>query len=432
MPESSVPQRRRGPFRSLAIPNYRIWAAGALVSNIGTWMQRTGQDWLVLTELTDHSASAVGILMAFQFGPQLLFLPWSGLAADRLNRRRLVMTTQAALGLLALGLGLLTISGAVQLWHVYVFAFLSGSVAAFDAPARQTFVSDLVDEQHLANAVGLNSTSFNAARMVGPAVAGASIAAWGTGGAFLLNAASFVAVLCSLFAIREDRLFAGGRRRSAGSGDLLAGFRYIWARADLRAIMAMLVLIGTFGMNFPIFISTMSVTVFGMGAGRYGLLTSMMAIGTVCGALLAAGRDRPTMRTLAIGATMFGVGLALAGVMPGFWLFGAMLLPVGVAALTFANTSNSIMQLTTEPEMRGRVVAIRLATMSGLTLVGAPIAGAVADHFGPRWAIALGALAGLVASAIGWRHLATERAIAPPAIADLPLLAPKEDDAPPA
>src|SRR5580658_6460388 len=187
-----------GTFRALSIFNYRVWTAGSLVSNIGTWMQRVAQDWLVLTQLTHHDASAVGIVMALQFAPQLLLLPWTGLAADRFNQRRLLMFTQATMGALALALGALTIAGSVQLWHVYVFAFLFGSAAALDAPVRQTFVAELVGDEHLPNAVALNSTSFNAGQMIGPAVAGLVIARIGTGWAFLLNGLSFGAVLLSM------------------------------------------------------------------------------------------------------------------------------------------------------------------------------------------------------------------------------------------
>ena len=395
--------RAAGAFRSLRIFNYRIWAGGALVSNIGTWMQRTAQDWLVLTELTHRSASAVGIVMALQFGPQLLFLPWTGFAADRFDRRRLLMATQAAMGILALLLGLLTVTGLVRLWHVYIFAFLSGSVSAFDAPARQTFVSDLVEEQDLANAVALNSTSFNAARMIGPAIAGLCIAAWGTGWAFLANGLSFLAVLGSLglIKVRDLHRFERLTRRR---GNLIEGLRYIQGRDDLRALMAMLCLIGTFGLNFPIFISTMSVTVFHMGAGRYGLLTSAMAVGTTVGALLAAGRERPRFRHLVSGAFFFGAGLAVAAAMPSFWTFGALLVPIGVSALTFTNSSNSYMQLSVDPAMRGRVMAIRLAMLSGVTFIGAPIVGYVADRSGPRWGMALGAASCLVAALIGLRE----------------------------
>jgi MFS family permease len=390
-------------FRSLSVANYRVWAGGALVSNIGTWMQRTAQDWLVLTELTRHSASAVGIVMALQFGPQFLFLPWTGFVADRFDRRRLLMVTQAAMGVFALLLGLLTITGLVRLWHVYVFAFLSGSVSAFDAPARQTFVADLVGERDLANAVALNSTSFNAARMIGPAVAGLCIAAWGTGWAFVANGLSFLAVLCSLGLIRVPDLhrFERATRRR---GNLIEGVRYIAGRGDLTVLMAMLFLIGTFGLNFPIFISTMSVTVFHMGAGRYGLLTSIMAIGTTVGALLAAGRERPRFGHLVGGAFFFGAGLAVAAIVPSFWAFGAILVPIGISALTFTNSSNSYMQLSVEPAMRGRVMAIRLAMVSGVTFIGAPIVGHVADRFGPRWGMVLGAVSCLIAALIGLRQ----------------------------
>ena len=206
-----------GTFRSLSIFNYRLWAAGALVSNIGTWMQRIGQDWLVLTQLTHNNATSVGIVMALQFGPQLVLLPLTGYAADRLDLRKLLITTQSCMGALALGLGLLTITGVVQLWHVYIFALLLGCVTAFDAPARQTFVSELVGESDLSNAVGLNSTSFNAARMIGPAVAGVLIARVGTGWVFLINAASFVAVIVLA------ELSPAGRAASAEQGTAHGG-----------------------------------------------------------------------------------------------------------------------------------------------------------------------------------------------------------------
>src|SRR5882757_1624584 len=244
----------KGTFRSLNSFNYRVWAGGAIVSNIGTWMQRTAQDWLVLTQLTHHNATAVGVVMALQFGPHLLLLPFTGFAADHLDRRRLLMGTQAVLGTLALGLGILTVAGWVQLWHVYLFAFLLGSVSAFDAPARQTFVADLVGEADLANAVALNSTSFNAARMIGPAIAGLLIASVGTGWVFLINAVSFVAVLCSLGFLRVGE-FHQSKRAVRARGSLVEGFRYVWKRPDLKAVLLMLFLIGTFGLNFPIFIS---------------------------------------------------------------------------------------------------------------------------------------------------------------------------------
>jgi len=397
-----------GTFRSLANYNYRLWASGAIVSNVGTWMQRVAQDWLVLTQLTHNNASAVGLVMALQFGPQMLMLPVSGFAADFFDRRKLLMATQAAMGLCALGLGLLTVSGLVQLWHVYVFAFLHGCSAAIDAPARQTFVSDLVGERDLPNAVALNSTSFNAARMVGPALAGLLIAGVGTGWAFLANALSFGAVLCSLTFLRVGDLHPV-RRASRAPGGFVAGFRYVWQRPDLRAILLMLFLIGTFGMNFSIFISTMAVRAFHAGAGGYGLLSSMMAIGTVTGALLAAGRERPRIELLVSGTAVFGLGCALAAIMPNYWLLGAMLVVIGVSALTITNSSNSLMQLATEPAMRGRVMAIRLAIALGGTPIGAPIVGWFVDRFGPRWALGVGAAAGLCGAIVMIHYLAKHR-----------------------
>lgn len=387
-------------FRSLRSYNYRVWSAGALVSNIGTWMQRTAQDWLVLTELTHNKASAVGIVMALQFGPQLLLLPLTGLAADLVNERRLLMVTQALMGGLALMLGLLTVTHRVQLWQVYVFAFAFGCVSAFDAPVRQTFVADLVGDEDLVNAVALNSTSFNAARMVGPAIAGLAIASVGTGWAFIVNGFSFVAVLLSLSALRGSELHPRARAKRT-RGSLTEGFRYAWERRDLRITLIMLFLIGTFGLNFPIFISTMAVRVFHKNAGGYGLLSSIMAIGTMSGALIGAGRDRPRFRYLLIGAAVFGFGCVLAAIAPRYWLFAAALVIIGAAALTFMNTSNSLMQLSTEPSMRGRVMAIRLAIALGGTPIGAPIAGWVADHFGARWSIGVAAASGIAAALIG-------------------------------
>ena len=396
----------RGPFRALENTNYRIWAAGALVSNIGTWMQRTAQDWIVLTELTHRNATAVGIVMGLQFGPQILLLPLTGFAADHLDRRKLVFCTQAVMGLLALGLGLLVVTGLVRLWHVYVFAFLLGCAAAFDSPARQAFISELVDERHLPNALGLNSTSFNAARMIGPAIAGGLIAGVGSGWVFLINAISFLAVLCSLSFLRLDPLKLTHRAvRTRGS--FVEGFRYVWRRPDLKVILFMLFLVGTFGLNFPIFISTMAVSVFHAGAGQYGLLTSMMAAGSVTGALMAATRANPGIPLLLAGAASFGGACALAAMMPTYILFGLVLFLVGIAAQTLTTSTNSLVQISTEPGMRGRVTAILLAIALGGAPIGAPIVGWVADTFGPRWALGVGAASGLLAAAVGLVYVVT-------------------------
>lgn len=395
----------RSTFRSLRVYNYRLWAAGSLVSNVGTWMQRIAQDWLVLTQLSDHSAVQVGIVTGLQFAPQLLLLPWTGYAADHFNQRKLMLATQAVMGLLALGLGLLTVGGAVQLWHVYIFAFLLGSAAAFDAPARQTFVAEMVGEEDLTNAVALNSTTFNGARMVGPAAAGLLIGSVGTGWAFLFNGVSYFAVVLSLMMLRRDQLRPTARARRV-QGSFVEGFRYVWGRADLRAMLVMLFLIGTFGMNFAIYTSTMAVHVFHTGAGGFGLLSSMMAVGTITGALHAAGRARSTFGQLVTGTAAFGLGCAFAALSPNYWLFGAALAMIGVAALSFLNSSNALMQLTTEPTMRGRVMAIRMAIVMGGTPLGAPIVGWVADRFGPRLALCVGVAAGFLAALVGLLHCA--------------------------
>jgi MFS family permease len=394
----------QGTFRSLRLHNFRLWSAGAFVSNIGTWMQRTAQDWLVLTGLTHHNATAVGIVIGLQFAPQVLLLPLTGLAADRLDRRKLLFATQGGMGLLALLLGLLTLAHIVQLWHVYLFAGLLGCVSAFDAPARQTFVSELVSDTHISNAVALNSTSFNAARMIGPAVAGVLIAVIGSGWVFVLNAVSFAAVLASLAFLRLHELHPSARAPRT-SGGFVEGLRYVWARPDLRTILWMMFFVATFGLNFPIYISTMSVTVFHAGAGQFGLLSSIMAIGSVTGALLSARREKPRMRFLIVGTLAFGIGCTLAALAPNYWLFGLALILVGLSAQTFTTTGNGFVQMGTDPAMRGRAVAILLAVALGGTPIGAPIAGRVADLFGPRWSLAIGAASGIIATVIGLVHV---------------------------
>ncbi len=387
------------PFRALENFNFRLWTAGGLVSNIGTWMQRVAQDWIVLTQLTRHDATAVGIVTGLQFVPQLLLLPWSGLAADRFNQRKLLMLTQASMGVLAAALGILTISGHIRLWHVYVFAFVFGAAAALDAPVRQTFVGELVGDEHLPNAIALNSTSFFAGQMIGPAVAGLVIAKIGSGWAFLLNGLSFGAVLLSMYLLRIPELRINARAAST-PGAFIEGLRYVWARPDLRSILVMLFLIGTFGLNFPIFISAMAVNVFHADARGFGLLSSIMAIGTMGGALLAAGRDKPQFGTLLLGSGVLGIGCTLAAFSPGYWWFAAALAVIGAAALTFTTATNSMMQLSTTPAMRGRVMAIRVGVALGGTSMGAPVVGWVAQRFGPSWALGVGAASGFAAAIV--------------------------------
>ncbi|MCU1423215.1 MAG: transporter [Microbacteriaceae bacterium] len=397
-----------GTFRSLRIPNYRIWASGAIVSNVGTWMQRTAQDWLVLTQLSHHNATAVGTVLALQFGPQVLLLPVTGLAADRLDRRKLLMATQGAMGTLALVLGILTVTGVVQLWEVFVFAGLLGCVTAFDSPARQTFVADLVPRENLSNAVALNSSSFNLARFIGPAVAGVLIASIGTGWVFLINGVTFAAVLCSLVLLHRDRLLPV-ERAPRKPGDFVDGFRYIRHRPDLIVILVMYFLIGTFGANFPIFLTTMSTTVFHAGADAYGVLSSVMAIGSVTGALLAARRSRPRISLLLVGTAVFGVSLGLAAVMPTYWLFAVFLVVVGISVQSFLTTANGTVQLSTDPAMRGRVVSILVVVALGGTPIGAPLVGWVADTFGARWSLGVGAASGILAAGVAVLYLVRYR-----------------------
>ncbi|WP_250519236.1 MFS transporter, partial [Caballeronia sp. ATUFL_M1_KS5A] len=256
------------------------------------------------------------------------------------------------------------------------------------------FVGSLVGDADLHNAVALNSTSFNAGRMIGPAVAGIVIGSVGTGWAFLINGTSFLAVLVSMSMFRLSELRESARAHRSQKG-MTEGFRYVWSRPDLKTNLIMLFLIGTFGLNFPIFISTMAVGVFHADARGYGLLSSIMAIGTMSGAFLAAGREKPSFTALLIGAAIFGLGCALAAIAPTYWVFAAALVVIGVAALTFTNTSNSLMQISIEPAMRGRVMALRLGIALGGTPIGAPIVGWVANDFGPRWALGIGAASGL-------------------------------------
>jgi len=400
----------RAMFRSLSNVNYRIWFLGALVSNVGTWMQRTAQDWLVLTKLTDQDAAAVGLVMALQFAPALLLMPLTGLAADRFDRRHLLMVTQASMGLMGLGLGILTVTGWVELWHVYLFALLLGIAAAFDAPARQTFVSDLVEGRNLQNAVALNATSFNAARLIGPAVAGLLTAVVGEGWVFLINSVTFAATIGGLKLIRPDRLFHSPRAVRA-RGQIRQGFRYIVGRPDIVVILVIVFLIGTFGLNFPIYTSTMASVEFHRGAADFGLLSSTMAVGSVVGALLSARRDRPRMSIVFFAALAFGLTCLISALMPGFWIFAASLALIGVASQTLMTTANATVQLTTDPIMRGRVMSVYMAIFVGGTPLGAPIVGWVANELGPRWGLGVGAASGILAFGVAVAWLLSSRRV---------------------
>ncbi len=376
-------------FRALESPNYRLWAGGALVSNVGTWMQRVAQDWLVLTVLTNHSGTAVGITTALQFLPMLLLGPYAGVLADRYRKRVILLWTQTAMGICGLIVGLLVITGVAQLWHVYLAALALGLAAAIDGPARQAFVSELVGPEKLSNAVALNSASFNSARLTGPAIAGVLIAWIGTGPVFLLNAASFAAVIVSLCRVKASEL-EPATPVTRGKHQLAEGLRYVRQRPDLVLILLMVGLLGAFGMNFQVTNSLMSTAEFRMGPEAFGLLGSIMAVGTLAGALLAARRTGPRLRFMLGGALSLGAFTVLASISPSFWIYAAVLVPVGLASITFLNSCNTTIQLSVEPQFRGRVLALYLAILQGGTAIGAPLMGWIGTEFGARWAVASG------------------------------------------
>jgi len=385
-------------FRSLGLFNFRIWFIGALVSNIGGWMQSTAQDWVVLTQLTDNDATAMGVTMALQFGPPLVLVSLTGWVADRFDRRKVLFLTQGALMALAIVVGYLLLSGVMTLPLMLFFALLFGIANAFDSPARQAFVTDVVSRENASNAVALNAASFNTARLIGPAVGGVLIVVVGTGWVFMINAATFLAMLIALAMMHTDELLP--RVRATGRQRLADGFRYVWGRPDLKVTFVIVFLVGAFGMNFPIFASTMALE-FGKDADGYGLLSSVLAIGSLAGALLAARRDRARMRVIMVAAGGFGLASLVSSFMPTYASYAVLLTFVGFFTVTMLTTANGYVQTTTEPALRGRVMALYMAVIMGSTPIGAPIAGWVAEAMGPRAAIQLGGVAGLLACTIG-------------------------------
>ncbi len=382
---------RSATFASLRVHNYRLYAAGGLISNSGTWMGRVAQDWLVLTELTDHSASALGIATGLQFAPLLLLAPWSGMIADRFPKRRILLATQSTLLATALLLGALTVTGAVQLWHVYALALVQGLAQAVDNPARQAFVSEMVGPGLLANAVALNSASFHAGRMIGPGVAGLLIAAYGTGVAMLANAASFPLLIVALLVMRARELQPAPLAR--GRGQIREGLAYVRGRPDLQVVMVLVFVLGTFGLNFQITTALMATRAFGKGPTEFGLLGSVMAIGSLSAALLSARRARPRLRVLLLALAGFTVASGLAALAPTYEWFAVALVPCGLAALTAMTTANALVQLPVDPSVRGRVMALYMAIFMGGTPIGAPLIGRLGDWAGPRWTIGVGTIA---------------------------------------
>jgi len=383
-------------FSSLRYFNYRLWFAGALVANIGTWMQRVAQDWLVLTSLSDDSGIAVGTVTALQFAPVLFLSVPAGVLADRMNRRLLLILTQIAQAVLALALGALVLSEQVELWHVYVFAGLLGVVTAIDGPVRQTFVAEMVPAEKLSNAVGLNSASFNAARLIGPGAAGLAIAAVGTGWVFILNGVSFVATIFALTQMRRSELHPMPQAKRHEPGQIRAGLAYVRGRSDIVVIMVVVGVVSTFGLNFQLTSALMARTEFGKGAGEYGVLGSVLAIGSLTGALLAARRERPRVRLVVGSAFAFGITSGVMALMPTYPSYAVACIPVGLASLTMMTAANSTIQMSTDPVMRGRVMAIYMMVFLGATPVGSPMVGWIGEHYGARWAIGVGAISALL------------------------------------
>jgi MFS family permease len=391
-------------FRSLKVRNFRRFSSANLVSLTGTWMQRIGQDWLVL-QLSDDSGVALGLITALQFGPSLFLSMYAGVLADRYPKRRMLVITQALMGVLALVLGILVATGAVELWHVFALAAGLGAVAAVDAPIRQSFVSEMVGPGLLANAVGLNSTIFNGARLVGPALAGLLIGAssGNTAPAFFVNAASFAFTIAALASLRADELRPSPPVPRA-SGQLRAGLAYTWAHPDLMLAMVLAFVMGTFAFNYQVTIALMAREVFEVGAEAFGLLSTCFAVGSLAGALLSTRRSaRPRQSFLVISAVVFGLLTVLAGLMPSYVSFAVLLIPTGAAALVFSVANNSFVQMGVDPQMRGRVLALYFMCFLGGTPVGAPLIGWISEHFGAPWGLIVGGgvcvLAGLGAAA---------------------------------
>lgn len=382
-------------FSSLKIRNYRLFATGQVVSNTGTWMQRIAQDWLVLS-LTG-SASAVGITIALQFLPMLLLGLYGGVLADRLPKRPLLLATQSAMSLTGLALAVLTLTGHVQVWHVYLTAFLLGLVTVVDNPARQTFVAEMVGADQLANAVSLNSANFQSARLVGPAFAGVLITAVGSGYAFLLNGLSFIAPIAGLLLMRTGELYRIERPPRA-KGQLREGLKYVAGKPELIWPIVLVGFIGTFGFNFPIWLSAFVDDIYHSGAGTYGLLNTLMAAGSLAGALLAARRGSTRLRVLVGAAVLFGALEIVTAFAPQFWIFAVLLVPLGMFGLTVNVTANSSIQMATEPAMRGRVMSLFMMVFVGGTPLGAPVVGWVTDTYGPRIGFAAGGTVAMVAA----------------------------------
>lgn len=395
-------QRFDDTFRALLISrNYRLYTLGQGVSLVGTWMQTVGLGWLVL-QLTG-SGTSVGLVTAAQYTPVLLLAPLGGVLVDRLDTRKVLLCTQTLTGLLALALGLLTISGNVRLWMVYAIASAAGMLQVVDNPARQLFALELVGPDHLTNAITLNTLTMNLTRVIGPAVGAGVITTIGVGPCFLVNAGTFVVVIAALFAMRAAE-FHPKVRAPRAKGQVREGFRYVNRTPGLRTPLIMMALIGTLAYEFQVSLLLAAKYTFHGDGGTYGLMTSAMGLGAVIGGLVTASRPRHGLHTLVMTSTAFGVLLLAVAIAPSLPLAILALMLMGTVNIAFITRANATLQLTADPAMRGRVMALWSVAFMGSTPVGGPIVGFIGEHVGPRWALATGAFACLVAAAYGLRQ----------------------------
>ncbi len=394
-------------FTSFKYHNYRLWWMSNIFASTGVWMQRVAQDWVVLMVLTDQSGFAVGVVTALQFLPQLLLSIPAGMLADRFNRRHIIQICQCIVALCGLITGILLLSGVAALWQIYVFALVTGVADCLTSPARQAFVSELVTAEDLPNAVGLNSTAFNSARLIGPGLAGFMIAGIGPGWVFIANCVLFIVPVLGLTLMDTTKLFSR-EKTTHTQGMMREGLRYVQNRTDIKAIIAILTVVGALGMNFQLTQAVMATRVFDKGAGEYGLLGSIMAIGALAGALQAARRRQPRVFTVVVSAVLFGILEGALALAPTYEIFALLLIPTGFVMLNLLTSANATIQVSTEEEIRGRVLSIYFLFFLGTTPIGAPIIGWVAEHWGPRWSLGVGALASLLISLIVglwlWRH----------------------------
>ncbi len=390
---------RRATFDSLKIRNYRLYMTGQLVSVSGTWMQTVGLSWLVL-KLT-HSGFELGAVTAAQFLPLLFLGVVGGLVADRVNKRKLILATQSSLAVASLLLGVLTVTGDVEMWMVYAISLWIGVTNSVDNPARQSFVGEMVEKSRIANAVSLNAVVMNSARIVGPGIAGVVIYALGTGSLFLANAASFLGVIIALLMIRPAELYYSERIPRA-KGQLREGLSYVWTAPNLKVPLVILFLVGTFAFEFQVSFPLLASAGFHRGAGTYAALMSFMGVGAVVGGLISATFPQTSLRRLAYASAGFGALILLVSFMPSSILAVAAVIPMGTLSMVFISIANSTLQINSEPSMRGRVLSLFTVAYQGSTPIGAPIVGYVGQQLGARYAVAIGGVAALIAALYGF------------------------------